>query len=178
MLEKIISMPPLRYKREHGFTLNELLIVVGIVAVLSSLAVPSYQWAFDKYRLRGVADTLRGDLHFARVQAISSNQKVYVNFSTGSSWCYGMNIGSNCTCSTANSCTLKQVNSTDYTGVTLATASFVSSPIFDPVRGIVAPAGNAVFQSGLGKQAQVNLSLIGKVGVCDPSGASSGYPSC
>lgn len=178
MLEKITSMPAMRIRRERGFTLNELLVVIGIVAILASLAVPSYQWATDKYRLKGAADTLRGDLQYARVQAISNNQSVYVSIiATGSAWCYGMNVGSPCTCTTPNNCTLKQVSSNDYTGITLA-SNFASNPTFDPVRGVVTPAGNAVFQSNLGKQTQVNLSLIGKIGVCDPAATGSGYPTC
>lgn len=90
-----------------------------------------------------------------------------------------MKLGSACTCATAGSCDLKQVGSRNFTGATLTTATFASDPSFNPVRGFATPAGNAVFQSALGKQAQVNLSLVGKVGICTPAGASSvGYPAC
>lgn len=169
----------MRIRRERGFTLNELLVVIGIVAIMASLAVPSYQWATDKYRLKSAADTLRGDLQFARIQAITNNQSVYVSIiATGASWCYGMNVGSTCTCTTPGSCTLKQVSSNDFSGITLS-SNFASNPTFDPVRGVVAPAGNAVLQSNLGKQSQINLSLIGKIGVCTPVGQTgAGYSSC
>jgi prepilin-type N-terminal cleavage/methylation domain-containing protein len=192
MLEEIKFMPALCCGRERGFTLNELLVVVAIVAILSSLAVPTYQWAFDKYRLKGAADTLRGDLQYARLQAISNNKPVFVSFAPaanmGSSWCYGMILASSgvagCNCKIANSCTLKQVSSSDFTGVTLAAPTspavmFAANLNFDPVRGLVAPASGAVeFLSTLGKRAQLNLSVIGKAGICDPAATGSGYPSC
>ena len=74
---------------------------------------------------------------------------------------------------------LQQTISTDYTGVTVASSTFASDPSFDPVRGIATAAGNIVLQSASGKQAQVNLSVLGKVGICTPSGAATvGYPAC
>lgn len=169
----------IRLKRQQGLTIVTRLLVVAIIGILASLALPSFQDATDKYRLKGAVDALRGDLQFARLQAINSKQTVFINFSTGASWCYGMKLGSACTCATAGSCDLKQIDSTNVTGATLTTITFASDPSFDPVRGLASPAGNAVFQSPLGKQAQVKLSLVGKVDICTPAGASSaGYPAC
>ena len=167
-------------KAKHaGFTLIEGLVTIAVIGLLASIAIPAFTSFLDKYRLRGVTDILSGDLQWARMEAVRNNQKVYVNFSTGSNWCYGMNMNTTCSCATAGSCTLKQVSAADYKDVTLTSSSFTTDPYFDPQRGLASSSGAATFQSLQGKQAEVTISLLGMLNVCTPTGAASaGYPAC
>ena len=177
------KMKDLLRHRQSGFTLIEMMVVIVIISIIASVAIPSFSSFFDRYRLRGAADALFGDLQAARMEAIRNNSTVYVNFATGANWCYGMKLGSSCDCtkpaSDADYCSLKLVNAQTNTGVTMASNAFTADPTIDPLQGLVSPAGIVTFQSTAGTQAQVGLSLLGMVSICTPSGSNSaGYSSC
>jgi prepilin-type N-terminal cleavage/methylation domain-containing protein len=64
---------------KSGFTVIELLIVVGIMAILASIALPSILDPGIRAKLRGSVANLRGDLQTAKIMAIRENAFVVVN---------------------------------------------------------------------------------------------------
>lgn len=163
-----------------GLTLIELMVVLALIAILASLGVPSFQSAVDKYRLKGVAENIYADMQYARLEALKNNQAVFLNFTTGTSWCYGFNGSSACDCATAGSCTLREVSATQRPGAVLQGATFASSPSFEPIRGLASQAGDLTLVSPLGRQIRISMNLLGRIDVCTPSGSSlpTGYPAC
>ena len=67
-------------KRETGFTLVELMIVVLLMGILAAIAAPSYQGYMARSRLNGAARQVLSDLMWARMKAVKTNQRVKVVF--------------------------------------------------------------------------------------------------
>jgi type IV fimbrial biogenesis protein FimT len=65
-------------KRQRGFNLTELVIVVAIVAILLGVGVPSYRYITNSYRMSSEVNGLLGDLMYARAESIKEGQGVTV----------------------------------------------------------------------------------------------------
>ena len=67
-------------RKDSGFTLMEIMVVIGIVGILSAIAIPSYiQW-MPKHRVGNAARTVMSTLEFARINAVKTNADVAVIF--------------------------------------------------------------------------------------------------
>lgn len=64
--------------RMRGFTLVELLIVLAIVAVLTTLAAPSFKRQVQAARISSAVNSFMSDLRFARGEAIRRSANVIV----------------------------------------------------------------------------------------------------
>ncbi len=60
----------LALKRANGFTLLEVMVVVGILSVLAALAGPSFTQTIEKWRVQQTIETMKSTLYFARSEAI------------------------------------------------------------------------------------------------------------
>ncbi|MBF8261186.1 MAG: GspH protein, partial [candidate division NC10 bacterium] len=64
----------------RAFTLGELLVAVGLIAVLSAISLPMLTGTIEGYRLRSAAWQLAGDLRLARQKAVSTNRRRRICF--------------------------------------------------------------------------------------------------
>lgn len=63
-----------------GFTLMEVLVVIGIIGILSMVAIPTISSTLPKYQLRAAARELVVDFKKARAEAVKRNRDVLIEF--------------------------------------------------------------------------------------------------
>jgi len=198
---------------QKGFTLLELMIAVAILAIIITVAFPSFSDIGDTQRLVGATEQIYGHIQQTRSESVTGNTPAYIKFDADgtNSWEYGFSTtGTTCDLTvssplTANACVtvvddgdgnvdpgdgtvdtddliLNHFDSTEWNDVKLSIASFSSGTSqieFDPVRG-TSTDGEINLESGNGKRLRIEVSLLGRPTICNPSPTItvSNYAGC
>lgn len=79
------------HKGSEGFTAIELLVVISIIAVLASLAGPSFSGLIERWRVRSAVEDLQSVLYYARAEAIKRGGNVTLEPASGG-WTSGWEV--------------------------------------------------------------------------------------
>ena len=161
-------------KAGRGLTLLELVIALAVLAVLSTLALPSMQSRVARARLHSAAEALAADLAQARFEAARRGQALHLEVTTGPAWCWAVATTPGCACAQAQPCQLKAVHAQDHPGVRLLQAGAAR---LDP-RGVADGNPGATFEGGRDEQLRVDLLPLGRTRICTGRGDALRYPKC
>ena len=186
----------------HGFTVIELMISLAVLAIITSLALPSYRNIMEKRQVTSGAEQLAAFLSSAQLESVKRNQFVAVNYEeNGGDWCLGMRAGDDpdvdCDCTVtdaadANACALdgdlKVFSSSALNYPDVLQSADVGGVdniiVYDPVRGLTqgseevklelqsVPEGNYALD--------VEVTVTGRVKICsdDADKDVPGYKEC
>jgi type IV fimbrial biogenesis protein FimT len=166
--------------RQRGLTLLELIVALAIVAVLTTLAVPSFAGMLARHRLKAAAEQLQMDLAELRLMSAQRGQPLYLDVHAGTQWCYALAVASGCDCRVPQGCQMKSVRAADHPGVTLLEGDAL---VIDARSSGPSPGRPALLQSSEGRgiegaRLRVGLSPLGRPKICAPGAAVPGYPGC
>lgn len=151
-------------QHQRGFTMIELLTVVAIIAVLLSLAAPSFREQLARRTLEGAANELSADLQYTRTQAVSNNAVTALATTSVSQY------------------TITSGAIPPYKTVTLDPALRVTSGVtasYDPLRAMANAVTLTLTSTRTTASLQLETNAMGRVKLCAPPGSDfKGYPAC
>jgi len=145
-------------KRESGFTLIELMVTVGILAMMAMIDTPAFMSMMPGMRLNGATRQVMGDLMAARMKAVKLNHRTKVIFDSSSQYRICDDADNNGSVADGEG-DVKTKNIQDhYSDVTF---SSTNNPIFSP-RGSAASLPTVTLQNSSGTKT-VTVSIAGRV---------------
>lgn len=146
-------------KRESGFTLIEMMIVIAVLAIMATIAIPSFMSLMPGMRLNGAARQIMGDLMAARMNAVKQNNEVRVFFNSPGANQYQIldDDDNDGTADTGEAITTKNIQD-NYEDVTFTSTN---NPIFHP-KGTATSLATITLQNSSGTK-KVTVSIAGRV---------------
>ncbi|WP_214512591.1 GspH/FimT family pseudopilin [Pseudomonas brassicacearum] len=147
--------------RTKGFTLIEVMVALGVLLILITMAVPSFTGSLQSTKADTEIGDLRRALNFARMEAIDRGITTRIRpTAQGSVWSGELTVYD----STGSSPNILRVVPAMGSGVTLTLPSDVTSVDFNNLGGLSAPATPVSFNYVRGAQSRtLNVCLNGRI---------------
>ena len=147
--------------RTKGFTLIEVLVALGVLLILITMAVPSFTGSLQSTKADTDIDDLRRALNFARMTAIDRGITARIRpTAEGSAWSGELTVYD----STGSSPNILRVVPAMSSGATLTLTSDVTSIDFNNLGGLSAPATPVSFNYVRGAQSRtLSVCLNGRI---------------
>jgi type IV fimbrial biogenesis protein FimT len=72
------------FKYQSGFTLIEMMIVLGVIGILSAFAIPNFISSLPDYRLRSATRDIVSCMQKSKLRAVKENARVVIIFNQNS----------------------------------------------------------------------------------------------
>jgi type IV fimbrial biogenesis protein FimT len=72
--------------KSRGFSLIELMVTIAVMAIMASIAIPSFQSWLRNTQIRNAAESVTNGLQRARSEAVARNTRISFTLGADSSW--------------------------------------------------------------------------------------------
>ncbi len=172
--------------RCHGLTLIESCVVLALLSLTLSIAVPGFGKLLERQRLRGAAAALASDIQWMRSQSMARNEALRLSvYQTTDGSCTVVHSGNrnDCQCE-GNLPTVcapgAQALKTTFWPLRqrISVQANITSMLFDPAHGTVTPTGSIRIVDSQGGGITHIVNVLGRIRSCSPSAAISGFQAC
>lgn len=182
--------------KQKGITLIELMVTIAVLAILVTLAAPSFSAFRERQALRGVADNIVATIALAKEEAVKRDSLVRLDFKPFGT--NGVCLGAvttadpekGCDCTSANAATACEIALFPETEGALKQVQLSAGSIkfgaddgsgfaVDPKTATMANLGGAgglELVTRLGYKVAVQVNALARPTVCTPSGAEKSLP--
>ncbi|MBW2604760.1 MAG: GspH/FimT family pseudopilin [Deltaproteobacteria bacterium] len=70
-------------KNRKGFTMTEVVVVLGILGIMTAISIPSYFSYLPKHRLQTSVRQIYDDMQLAKIRAVKDNRNACIEFYPG-----------------------------------------------------------------------------------------------
>ena len=164
LCERKMRVSQMLSKKQSGFTLIEMMVVIGILVIITSIAIPNFMSLLPGIRLNGAARQVMGDLMAARMKAVKLNKRTKVFFDTSSQYRICDDADNNTIVADGEGDVVNRSIQTNYHDVTIDKGSY-NDPIFQP-RG-TASIIILTLTNSQGAKKKVKVHLTGRIMIED-----------
>ncbi len=149
-------------KNQSGFSIMELMIVIGIIAIVSAITLPNFISYRDNYKLGSASRDIMSVLQNAKIRAVRDNANVEVIFNTGAGtyMAFVDNVVINGVLDAGETTT---ANDQMPAGVTLTGTTFAGDQAGFAGNGLPSNFGSVTLTNQGGRTSQIFLSMAGNV---------------
>lgn len=162
-----------RNSHELGFSLIELMVTIAIIAIVTTVAFPSYTQFIANARIRTVAESISNGLQVARAEAVKRNAIVRFTLANDTSWIIGCpTVTANCPASIQAKTPKEGASaSISLTRTGSNTVSFTSLGTTTSVAGQMSQVDvdNSAISTTLSRDLSIRIGVGGNTRVCDPN---------
>lgn len=163
--------------KPRGFTLIEMLIVIAIIAIATTLGLPSYRTWVHNTQIRTAAESIQGGLQKARAEAVKRNANIELVLGVDPPWLIRVAGGAEIERSTTEGAknVAKTVTPTGKTIITFNSFGTIGVPPNQPKNTDGSdPFTQVEFTSSVldaadARNLRVTIGNAGNIRMCDPS---------
>jgi prepilin-type N-terminal cleavage/methylation domain-containing protein len=164
-----------KMRKQSGFTLIELMVVVSIAALLLSFGIPAYSTWKSKHDVENEITQLYGDLQFARSTAYANKELAGISLSASTQYQILTNAAASTNVTAVGSNVIatvgklnQAITSSQGTSVSFNGRGFVSSPSGGTVTFFITPSHGSITNCVSVSLTRMSLGTW-QGGVCEPT---------